>query len=147
MKKITLVYRDFENKIAKESIWAEECDGYYITKNSPFFAANLAWGDTIEAYEEDGMLYYSKLIARSGNSNIQIVAFKNMENKLKDIIDTLNKMGCGWESIHEGRYYAINIAPELDYSKIRIILQKGFNDAILDFREAYLSDIHRAQVS
>jgi hypothetical protein len=146
MKKITLIYRDFEGNIAKESVWAEESDRYYQIKNSPFFAANLAWGDIIEVYEEDKMLYYSKLIQHSGNSTIQIVCFENMQDKLKEIINKIHEKGCGWESMHNGSYYSLNIPVNINYSEIRNILQKGLKENILDFREACLSDVHRSQV-
>lgn len=136
--KITLVYRDIEGNIAEELLWSIKLkNGFYKIDNIPFFAPNIALGDIISVEEDEGVLYFDELIEYSGHSTIQVIFLKN--NSVKDIIKSLESLGCKWEGMKDKEYYAIDVPPNVEFKKVKIILDNEFNKGNLDYKEACLS--------
>ena len=137
-KKVTLVYRDFNNEIAEETVWGEHVKGiYYKVKNIPFFAPNVAFNDLISVEDDNGILYFDNIIEASEHSTIQIVIFKGGE-KMR-IIEELENFGCTWEGMHDQVYLAVDVSPDIDYKLIKRFLKAERDKGVIDYREACLS--------
>lgn len=139
--KVRVVYYDLNQEIAEEKLWIEKKnDLEYQIKNIPFFAPNLAYNDIISVENDEGELYFEDLIQASEHSTIQIVFF-NLES-IKDVTNDIEKMDCSWEGIDNQNIIAIDVPENVDYKKIREYLEKKFNNKVLDYKEACLSETH-----
>jgi hypothetical protein len=139
--KVLLVYKDLEENIQTESVWAEKVGDNYKVLNIPFFAPNLAYGDIIKVEDDDGILYFDELVEESGHSTIQMIIFDN-ENQRK-VEEDLIKLGCDWEGSHLENYISIDVPDTVSYSEIKEYLNKGRANKKWDYKEACLSTIHR----
>lgn len=140
-EKIILVYKDIQGEIAEEIIWSEKLNnGYHRVENIPFFAPNLAYNDIVTVEEDNGLLYFNELIESSGHSTIQIIFFK--ENKVKIVLKKLESLGCSWEEMKNQPYFALDVNQDVDFFKVRKVLNIEFENGTLDFKESCLSDRH-----
>ncbi|MCB9344166.1 MAG: DUF4265 domain-containing protein [Lewinellaceae bacterium] len=136
--KVILVYKDIEDEIAEEVIWAEELEnGYYRIDNIPFYAPNLAYNDVIAVEDDEGVLYFDNLIKSSGHSTVQIIFFKEIE--AKRVLPKLESLGCNWEGIKDQPYYSIDIPPNINYSNVKQFLDEQSENKILDYKESCLA--------
>lgn len=139
--KVTITYYDANQEIAEEKLWIEKKnDLEYQIKNIPFFVPNLAYNDIISVENDEGELYFEELIRPSEHSTIQIVFF-NTES-IKDVTRDIEKMICSWEGIDNQHIIAVDVPGNVNYKKIREYLDKKFDDQILDYKEACLSETH-----
>lgn len=137
-EKIILVYKDIEDNIAEETIWAMLLDnGYYKIDNIPFFAPNLAYEDIISVENDNGVLYFDDIIKPSGHSTVQVIFFD--EEKSNNVVQNLEKLGCRWESMKEQPYYAIDIGSNIDYNIVKDYLDSEYDKGVLDYKEACLA--------
>jgi hypothetical protein len=90
--KLKLVYKDFDGNIQIESVWAEKIGDYFKIVNIPFFAYNIAYGDIVNADEDDDGVYFNELIEPSGHSTIQMIIYD--KNDVLKIGDELVELGC-----------------------------------------------------
>lgn len=143
--KVTVVYYDINNDIAEEKLWIEKKnDSEYQIKNIPFFAPNLAYNDIISVEEDEGELYFEDLIRSSEHSTIQIVFF-NTES-IKDVTNDIEKMDCSWEGIDNQHIIAVDVPENVNYKKIQEYFNKKFENKILDYKEACLSETHSSNL-
>lgn len=139
--KVTLVYRDIEENIAEETIWAKPLEnGLYQIDNIPFYAPNLSNKDIIAVENDEGVLYFDDLIEASGHSTVQIIFFD--DSKSKSLLKNLEEIGCKWEGMKEQPYYTLDIPSNVNYKTVKDILDKETEANILDYKEACLSEIH-----
>ena len=138
--KVVLVYKDIEGKIAEESVWVQSSGENYKIDNIPFYAPNLALNDIISVEDDEGILYFDELIKPSGHSTIQIIFFK--EEEIKRVLKIIGELNCQWEGIENQPYYAVDVPPKAQYSKVKFFLDKEFSNGVLDFKESCLSDKH-----
>ncbi|CAA7196726.1 DUF4265 domain-containing protein [Chryseobacterium potabilaquae] len=139
--KVILTYYDVWENVAEETLWIDSLDNKrYQIKNIPFFAPNLAYNDIITVEEDEGSLYFEEIVEPSEHSTIQITFFRNetIEQTIKDI-ESLN---CSWEGMHEQQFIAVDIPPVVDYKKVKEYLYQQFDNKILDYKEACLSETH-----
>ena len=109
-RKIILTYKNEEGNLEEESLWGEKTGkGQYKIANIAFFAPNIAWEDIVQVEEENGNLYFDKLLEASGNSTLQIIFFTH---DYGDILKELEKMGCQWEGLTNKTYISLNIPRE-----------------------------------
>lgn len=135
--KILLIYTDLEDNSPKiESVWATKIGDNYRIDNIPFFAKNIAYGDIIKVENDDGSLYFERLLIPSGNSVIQMVIFDEQEVNI--IGNELVNLGCDWEGSHIKNYIAIHIPKEVSYDIVKLYLEEGTKNKRWDFREACL---------
>jgi hypothetical protein len=139
-KKVVLVYKDLEGNIAEESIWVNSTGEYYQIDNIPFYAPNLALNDIVSVEEDNGTLFFDKLIEPSGHSTIQILFFK--EKEAKRVLKEIEQLNCKWEGMKDKPYYAIDIPFAIDYSTIKNLLDDELSKGTLDYKEACLSKNH-----
>ena len=129
-----------------ETMWAEVVDegkGIYKLDSVPFYAPNVASGDTILAtYNPDEeMLTYKETIAFSGNSTVQVVII-DKSVATNDVRHALHALGCVTEKFNEG-YFVIDVPVELDYQLIRSKLEELVSTDTIDYAEPCLSEQHR----
>ena len=139
--KVTLVYKDLEDNIAEETVWAKPLEnGLYQIDNIPFYAPNLSNKDIIAVENDEGVLYFDDLIEASGHSTVQIIFFD--DSKSKDLLKKLEEIGCKWEGMKEQPYYTVDIPLDVDYNTVKDILNKETEIGILDYKESCLAENH-----
>lgn len=140
-EKVILTCKDLEGNLLEEIIWVVKTDGNsYKVDNIPFYAPNLALGDIISVENDQGVLYFDDLIEASGHSTIQIIFFDSKQSE--KVINRLEQLGCQWESMKGQPYFAVDVPADVDYSKIKKFLDIQFENKVLDYKEACLSENH-----
>lgn len=139
-------YSDVLEEQTVETMWAEIVDqdkGVFKLDSIPFYAPNLASGDTIIAVynPDEQMLTYKETIAFSGNSTVQIVILDNSFTA-NDIRDAFHALGCDTEKFKEG-YFVIDVPVALDYSIVKSKLEELRETETIDYAEPCLSAEHR----
>ncbi|WP_207632724.1 DUF4265 domain-containing protein [Foetidibacter luteolus] len=139
-------YSDIMEQDVTETLWAlpeEEGLGYYRIDSIPFYFPGLASDDIVFAEYDDKeeMLTYRETIERSGNSTVW-VAILDDKIEIDDIRTIFLDLGCGSESIHD-RYFAMEIAADTNYLKIKDRLNQLSSEKIIDYAEPYLSEAHQ----
>ncbi|ATN04016.1 hypothetical protein CRN76_00480 [Chryseobacterium indologenes] len=139
--KVILTYYNVENKLAEESVWIEKLDDEkYQVKNAPFFAPNIAYNDIITVEKDDDCLYFDEMTEPSEHSTVQIVFFNN--EKIKEVIKTIEELGCSWEGINEQQILAVDIPPSVNYASVQKFLERMLSENVFDYKEACLSETH-----
>lgn len=124
-------YPDFQ----RESLWATpRGDGTYEIASIPFYTYDAARGDIVSVTEEDGELYFHKLVHQSGNTLLRIIV-RGAEN-VDDVRHMLKELGCDTEA--SGRFVAVNVPAHVDYGPIRDRLLVGEQHDRWGFEEAVL---------
>jgi hypothetical protein len=124
-------YPDFQ----RESLWATpRGDGTYEIASIPFYTYDAAHGDIISVMEEDGELYFDKLVHQTGNTLLRIIV-RGPEN-VDDVRHMLKELGCDTEA--SGRFVAVNVPAHVDYGPIRDRLLAGEQQERWGFEEAVL---------
>lgn len=140
-KKIVLTYKNIEGNFAEETIWAIQLEsGNFEIDNIPFFAENLAYKDIISAENDLGLLYFDALVKPSEHSTVQIVFFR--PEMAEELLKKLELLGCGWEGMEGKAYYAVDVPKELNYLDVKLLLDKGAEEGILDYKESCLGTKH-----
>lgn len=135
--KVFFTYKDLEGNIAEESIWCIELtNSTFQIDNIPFYVYNIAYKDIISVEEDEGILYFDSLIQTSGHSTIQIIFFDSKQSSI--VLKVLESYGCTWEDTIDQSYFAIDIAPDIDYTVIKNYLNSEFDKRVLDYKEACL---------
>jgi hypothetical protein len=119
-----------------ESLWATQCDDGYKLDNIPFYAKGVALNDVVSAEETNGYLCVTSLLKPSGHSTVRIW-FANTDD-IEPFREILRKIGCASEISDVPRLIAVDIPPDVDYSKIRRILDEGLSEEKWDYQEACL---------
>ena len=135
--KILVTFKNDAGEYQVESVWATKEGDYYRINNIPFLAPNIALNDLISAEEDEGALYFDKLIKASGDSTIQMIIFN--ENDVMAIGKDLEDFGCTWEGSHLKTLISIDVPKEISYHKVKAYLDKGEKENRWSYKEACLS--------
>ncbi|MEJ1969111.1 MAG: DUF4265 domain-containing protein [Rhizomicrobium sp.] len=126
-----------------ETLWARrQSDGAYVLDNSPFYAFDVSYKDSIRATEDNGILTFSGIIKRSGHSTYRVKMRRGAGHReFLKYWPPLALLGCTYEGASSGRYlYSIDIprhdAVKKAYDYLVSIEEKG----IWDFEEAHYFD-------
>lgn len=104
-----------------ESLWCEQVERGYKVKNTPLFIKNLAFDDVIEVVEEkDGEVVSWQLVALSGNSTLWL--FFREDAPESDVLDSLSKLGCGFEGGAYKGLFAVNIPMACSIESVEALL-------------------------
>ena len=143
-KLIKIYYNNIDNEPAVESIICE-CNEDNICEllEIPLFAYSLSLNDRI-LVSNDPLgkgLSFKNFYTNSGNSTIQIVQL--VEGGIFKIVPLLEKiLGENNIRFNSSSYIAINIPNNMDYEKIRLLLEEFFDKDIIDYKEAKLAKNH-----
>ncbi|WP_080599100.1 MULTISPECIES: DUF4265 domain-containing protein [Sorangium] len=124
--------------IAVESLWAQPGTGAgeYILDNVPFFARDATLGDTVLVREDEGDLWFERLLCGSGNSLVRIVFF---ERSCVDRLSAhLTMIGCFTEYLEGHGLLAVSVPNTVDISLVQSYLQAEANDGNIDYEEPIL---------
>lgn len=124
----------------------DEEQGWYCLQSIPLFAKSLAVGDVVQAMydNEEQALVLTGMVAYSGHSTIQVVVEE--EDKTAAVMHQFKDLGCHIEA-GDPLHFAIDIPVSQAYEPVINKLLELQQSGTLDFREACLSEQHRAQVS
>jgi hypothetical protein len=137
--KILLTYKDDNNNYQIETVWATKEGLYYRINNIPFFASNITLNDIVDVEEENGVLYFEKLVEASGHTTIQMVIFKKED--LSAIEEKLELLGCTWERSHLDNLISIDVPKNLSYRIVKSYLDEGEIKGLWSYKEACFSHI------
>jgi hypothetical protein len=126
--------------VAAESVWAirTKNDGEFVLDNIPFFACEATLGDAVSAREEDGVLWFDKLIKWSGNSLIRAVFFD--KSVIAEVRDFLSSNGCSTEYSADFNLLAINVPPKSSLVDVDVFLRARMAEGAIDCEWAILRE-------
>jgi hypothetical protein len=145
---VKVLFRFFSNVLDEETVetmWVTTIDkeeGLYKIDNIPFYAPISSEDIIFAEYDEnEKMLTYRETVEYSGNSTIQVVIM-NESFDINKIRDIFKELGCPSERLNH-RYFSMEIPASINYITIKDKLDELFNNEILDYAEACLSDGHK----
>lgn len=121
-----------------ESVWAlpTENPKEYIIDNVPFFVREATIDDNVAAREEDGQLWFERVVRRSENSLIRVVFFDR--SVVQAVRDHLAEMGCSVEYMQSFNVLAVNIPPQTKLAAVQSYLEAEMNAGKIDYEEPLL---------
>ena len=116
-RKMVLRYVQGEDAYV-ETPWVIDLgEGRYRMDNCPFYFYGIAAGDIVggEYSEKEQQLVFTRVLQKSGNKLVRVIFENpaNTEGPEKDLLDTLVKMGCSYESAGP-TYFCIDIPVEVE---------------------------------
>ncbi|MDR1229079.1 MAG: DUF4265 domain-containing protein [Azoarcus sp.] len=134
--KIFFEIEEDNDRIETESLWAIPVAEGYQLDSIPFYIRGVACHDIVAASpDEDGTLYFTKLIVESGHSTVRLW-FANKAD-VEKIRDELQEKGCSSE-VDIPRLVAVDVPPSVPYNHIRDYLDKLESNAVLEYEEGCL---------
>ena len=103
--------------VSAESAWATKAasEDEYQVRNIPFFAMNIAWGDTVRASPNaDGALEVSEIVRSGGHFTIRIILMEGLETS--EAVEELVRLGCNVERSPYPDLIAIDVPDEPTYA-------------------------------
>jgi hypothetical protein len=135
--KIRFTFENSTGDTEVESMWAVERQGHYEVDNIPFYAKDVACGDLVAARRDDeGALWFTDIVKASGHSTIRLL-FAH-EDDVQMMRDTLYDMGCASEIGDVTRLVAIDVPPEVEYQKVKTLLDQGEQEGRFEYEEGCL---------
>ncbi len=150
LEKIKVVLPEADwHQYSAETLWANSLgEGKYVLENSPFFADNLSYKDTVYAEHgpDEGFPIFKKAVERSQHSTYRIFLLECRPlEEFEKYFDALNKIGCTYEGLHK-THFSIDVPPETDIMEVFNLLQKGEDDGIWYFESAHIGhDVSNAE--
>jgi hypothetical protein len=123
---------------AVESVWAQPTTkpGEYVLDNVPFFAREATIGDVVLVRDEDGHLWFDKVVRRSQNSLVRVVFFDR--TCVERVNERLVSLGCSTEYITAHNLLAVSIPDTVSLRDVQGYLQSEAGSGILDYEEPIL---------
>lgn len=138
-------YNTSEEKYMVESCWATRHKENFQLENIPFYMKLYAYEDIVKAELIDEFYEVKNLIKASGNSTIRIYVF---DNNIIDIVkQSISDLGCDCEISRKESLIAVNIPSGVSFNKVKSFLDKGYNNDVLDYEEACISEVHQNGIS
>jgi hypothetical protein len=122
--------------VSGEGIWAAPIgDDVYEIRNSPWHARNINWGDWVKAVapNEDQWPRFVSIVKRSGHRTIHVYFLQDDQERKKEILEGINKLGTFYEEAF-GKLYAFDCAPEVALDPILNYLTPLKESEVLDLR-------------
>jgi hypothetical protein len=129
-----------------EGLWARPFDQEkYILDNIPFFAKGVSWMDMIATTQSpDGQKWVTGVVSSSGHSTVRVIVFRDsrgtraLEEHVSELRKRFVSLGCSTELSHLPGLFAIDIPPDVPYSRILPVLEEGKVRDEWDYEEANL---------
>jgi hypothetical protein len=123
---------------AVESVWAQPTTkpGEYVLDNVPFFARDATIGDVVLVREEDGHLWFNKVVHRSTNSLLRVVFFDR--TAVERVNERLVNLGCSTEHLKAHNLLAVSIPDTVNLRDVQSYLQSEAGAGVLDYEEPIL---------
>ena len=118
-------------------MWAIEREGGHEIDSIPFRVMSVALGDLVETrQDEDGLLWFTRVIRPSGHSTIQIL-FRRQEDAAP-FRAVLSGLGCASEGSDLPELIAVDVPPSVSYEKLKAVLDAGEGEGRFEYQEACL---------
>lgn len=136
--KLIIPFYDIEGNLSEEILLGELTpNGLFTIKEIPLFAPNLAFDDTVAFENEEGQLFFEKLIKSSGNTTIHVILLRESVDELFINISKNN----GIIRKFNNKYFAINFKIMSDYLKLKPILELYETEEKISYKEACLGNL------
>lgn len=112
----------------------------YILDNSPFYAYDVSYGDTVAAEHKSGRLLFRSVEERGGHSTYRVkLADRRNHDEFLTSFDNMKALGCTFEGSGavNRKLYAIDVPPSADVGKIYELLEEGEERGEWEFEEAH----------
>lgn len=121
-----------------ESVWAKPgaAKDEYVIENIPFFTPEATIGDTVQVREEDGNLWFEKVVKDSPNSLIRIIV--KAPHMFEAYQDRLIAMGCQTEGFPGYKLIAVSIPADVDLVTVQNFLKTQETAGLLGYEEPIL---------
>lgn len=126
--------------LKSESLWAREiAPGHYRIRNCPFYAYGVSAEDIVSAREQDGVLTFRDVVARSGHSTYRVLLAEGESVKSPKFLENwkpLQEIGSTYE-LAKSRWLAVDVPPETDIFAAYDLLERGERANAWTFEEAH----------
>ena len=121
-----------------ESLWAQTGNnaGEYVVDNVPLFTRDATIGDVVHVREEDGHLWFDKVVHRSTNSLVRVVFFD--PNAVERVNERLVNLGCSTEYLAAHKLLAVSIPITVSLQNVQGYLKTEASSGTLDYEEPIL---------
>lgn len=106
-----------------ESAWGIPVGEFYKLDNILFYAPEYSLGDVVSVEDRNDELFVTGLIKESGHSTVRIIFYDIEEvSKTRKL---LGDLGCDSEVSDIPTLIAVDIPPDVNYKKVKEILEQG----------------------
>lgn len=112
----------------------------YVIDNSPFYAYDISWGDTVVTERKSGRLLFKSVKDRGGHSTYRVrMADGRDHDQFLMKFDEMRVLGCTFEGsgAEHRRLYSIDVPPSADIKRIYSLLEEGEECGDWEFEEAH----------
>jgi hypothetical protein len=120
-----------------EGLWAEKAGDNYVIKSIPFYLKNVSADDTVEAIEEE-FLMFRRVSSRAGHNTYRLLLSEHSQLKTDDIVNELRQMGLGVEK-EIGMLLAVDVPPGADQKMVDAFLIEGKEDGRWQLQDGCLN--------
>ncbi|NBF04921.1 DUF4265 domain-containing protein [Pseudomonas sp. Fl5BN2] len=124
---------------ATEGVWAErQPSGFYRIANIPFYSQDVCLDDEVEVrVEADGLKWFQQVGISSGNSTLRLVFMTSEDQRVPEVLERINALGCSWEGF-SSRFYSVNVPATVLLDSVLEYLQERFEQGWLDYESGLL---------
>ena len=146
---VKILFRYHSNvldEVTVETMWAKTIDktkGIYQLDSIPFYGPTIAPSDTFIAKytQEEEMLTFQETIKYSDNS-VVLVSIADEQTDKEQIREKFKNIDCVSEGLND-TYFAMEIPKNVNYKKIKPILEDYEEREIFHYAEPCLSNKHK----
>lgn len=136
--KLIIPFYDIEGNLSEEILLGELTPtGLFTIKEIPLFIPNLALNDIVAFENEEGRLFFEKLIKSSGNTTIHVIL---LQSPIDELFINVKKNN-GIIRKFNNKYFAINFKMMSDYLKLKPILDLYEAEEKISYKEACLGNL------
>ncbi|WP_244168896.1 DUF4265 domain-containing protein [Pseudomonas saponiphila] len=137
MLRLTVV--DDYPPVASEGVWAQlQPDGLYRIVNFPFYSQDVCYEDDVAVQvEADGLKWFRQVVHGSGNSTLRLVFFEAGRERITEVLERINALGCRWEGMSKA-FFAVNVPASVSLDCVLDYLQQCFEQGWLDYESGLL---------
>lgn len=118
-----------------EGLWATQLgNNRFKLENIPFFAWGVSADDVVQAEPIGQEYYFERVVTPSGHSTVRIIAYD--KSSIPEIRKAIEELGCSSELSHLPSLVAIDIPPDVDWSKVFAFLKDAEARELLEYEES-----------
>lgn len=117
-----------------EGVWAErQASGVYRIANIPFYSQEVCLDDEVEVrVGDDGLKWFHQVATSSGNSTLRLVFMSAGSERITEVLERINALGCTWEGFSK-RFYSVNVPATVLFDAVLEYLLEPFEQEWLDY--------------
>ncbi len=124
--------------VSVESMWVSAAlpEGNFVVDSIPFFSREATVGDTIEAREAVGGLWFCRIVACAPCSLVRVVFFDR--TRLDPVREVLHGLGCATEYFGRFPLLAVSIPLDTSLTQVRSYLDEEEAAERIEYEEVIL---------